>query len=126
MTDFSSMTQTNMRTDEVRAIKRITNNHVWMFRNDMQKWELFSQHDSIKIEAMYVTGVHCSLTINGESFSYHFSPTSNMVQVNEDTYSTNTIKRVPVKEMKEGTGKDIQYSKMSKILIKASPTDVKR
>ena len=88
------MTLTNTRADKLRAIKRITNDHVWMFRNDKQKWELFSQHDSIKIEAMYVTGAHRSFTINGEKFSYHFSPASNMVQINEDTYSTNAIKSI--------------------------------
>ena len=82
-----------------------------MFRNNIQKWELFSQRDSIKIEAMYVTGVHRSFTISGKKFSYHFSPASNMVQMNEGTYSTNAIKRVPVKEINEGTRKDFQHSK---------------
>ena len=101
--DFSSMTQTNTRTNKVRTIKRVTNDHVWMFKNDMQKWELFSQHDSMKIEAMYVTGTHHSLTINGQIFngqifSFQFSHVANMMQINEDTYSMNPIKRVPVKE----------------------------
>jgi len=123
--DFSSMTQTNTRTDKVRTIKRVTNDHVWMFKNDMQKWELFSQHDSMKIEAiMYVTGTHHSLTINGQSFTFQFSHMLNMMQINEDTYSMNAIKRVPVKEsLNNSSETSSQYCIASKILIYASPTD---
>ena len=123
--DFSSMTQTNTRTDKVRTIKRVTNDHVWMFKNDMQKWELFSQHDSMKIEAMYVTGTCHSLTINGQSFTFQFSHMSNMMRINEDTYSMNAIKRVPVNESLNSSETSSQYCVTSKILIYASPTDAK-
>ena len=129
--DFSSMTQTNTRTYKVRTIKRVTNDHVWMFKNDMQKWELFSQRDSMKIEAMYVTGTHHSLTINGQIFngqifSFQFSHVANMMQINEDTYSTNPMKRVPVKEStKNDSETGSQHCKTPRILIHASPSDGK-
>ena len=92
----------------------------------MQKWELFSQRDSMKIEAMYVTGTHHSLTINGQNFTFRFSHMLNMMQINEDTYSMNPIKRVPVKEStKNDSETGSQYCKTSRILIHASPSDTK-
>jgi len=121
--DFSSMTQTNTRTDKVRTIKHVTSDHVWMFKNDMQKWELFSQHDSMKIEAIYVTGARHSLTINGQRFTFQFSHKSSMMQFNEDTCSMNAIKRVPVKESLSNSSET--SSKASRILINASPIDAK-
>ena len=91
--DFGTMTQTNTRTMKVRGIKKINNNRIWLYKNNLQKWERFSLEDSIKIEIMYVTGIHDTLVVNGKVCSYDFD---NMIQLNHHDFKKTEIKRTAV------------------------------
>ena len=91
--DFSTMTQTNTRTMKVRRIKKITNDHIWLYKNNLQKWEWFSLENSIKIEIMYMTGTSDILVVNGKVCSYDFD---DMIQLNHHDFKKTEIKRTAV------------------------------
>ena len=116
--NFIGMTQTNIRTLRVRNIKKITNDHIWLYKNDLQKWERFPSQDSIKIEIMYVTGTRDTLVINGKVCSYDFD---NMTQLNHHDLKKTDIKRaaisVPSIKTEDNNGE-------SKVLVSGLPADV--
>ena len=88
--NFVAMTQTNTSTSRVRNIKKITNDHIWLYKNNLLKWERFSLEDSIKIEIMYVTGNSDTLVVNGKVCSYDFD---DMIQLNHHDFMKTEIKR---------------------------------
>ena len=88
--DFITMTQTNTSTARVRNIKKITNDHIWKYKNNLQKWESFSLQDSLKIEIMYISQHHGPIMIKGQVYSYDFD---NMTQRNNCNFNTTAIMR---------------------------------
>ena len=117
--DFVAMTQTNTSTLRVRSIKKVTNDHIWLYENSLQKWERFSLEDSMKIEIMYVTGIHDTLVVNGKLCSYDFD---NMIQqyYHEKTDIKRTAVNIPsikAEDKQDGNGE-------SKILVVGLSADV--
>ena len=112
--NFSTMTQTNIRTMRTRKIKKITVNHVWFYKNDLQKWERFPSQDSIKIEILYVTRTHDTVVINGKVCSYDFN---DMTQLNHHNLRKTDIKRTSINiPLIETEGKQSNNGE-SKILV---------
>ena len=118
--DFKSMTQTNTKTNKVRKVKHVTNEHVWMFKNDQQTWQEFQGVESLIMEASYVTGTHFALKINGQSVKNNFP---DMTQLNEVTCSKTEIKRIF--NMSAVTCHETSTNK-SRILIFGLPSDIKQ
>ena len=118
--DFIAMTQTNLRTLRVRNIKKITIDHIWKYKNNLQKWECFSLQDSLKIEMLYVTQGRGPLMINGQMHTYDFD---NMTQRNNHTFSKTAIMRtiISVPSVKSN---DKQKVSESKILISGLAADM--
>ena len=119
--NFITMTQTNIRTLRVRNIKKITVNHVWLYKNDLQKWKQFPSQDSIKIEILYVTGTRDTVVINGKVCSYDFD---GMKQLSHHNLHKTDIKRVAISiPLIETEGKQSNNGE-SKILVFGLPADV--
>ena len=119
--NFIAMTQTNTRTMRVRSITKITNDHVWLYKNSLQKWERFALEDSIKIEIMYVTGTRGSHVINGKVCSYDFG---NMTQLNHHDLKKTDIKRTTISVPSIKTEDKQNDNGESKILLFGLPADV--
>ena len=119
--DFIAMTQTNTSTMRVRNIKKITNDHIWQYRNDLQKWKRFSLKDSIKIEIMYVTQTHKPLIIDGQVYSYNFD---NMTQRNNHNFSKTSIRRTAISMRSIKTKSKQKTGGESKILVYGSSPDM--
>ena len=120
--DFIAMTQTNTRTMSVRSIKKITNDHIWLYKNSLQKWERFSLKDSIKIEIMYVTGTCNTLIVNGKVCSYDFD---DMVQLNCHDFKKTDIKRTAINVPLIETENKQDGNGDSKIVVFGLSADVK-
>ena len=118
--DFVAMTQTNTITKKVRKLQVITGDHVWLFKNDLNKWQQFSPSDSMKIEVMYITGTHDSMTIDGQRFRYLFSC---MMRLNEEDQSITNIKRISDTSIADSKEVDTQCQKTSNIVVFASLKD---
>jgi len=118
--DFVAMTQTNTTTKKVRQLQVVTGDHVWLFKNDLKKWQQFSPSDSMKIEVMYITGTHNSMTIDGKRFSYLFSC---MMRLNEEDQSITNIKRISATSIADSKEVDTQYQQKSNIVVFASLKD---
>ena len=112
--DFIAMTQTNTRTMRVRNIKNITNDHIWLYKNSLHKWERFSLEDSIKIEIMYVTGTCDTLVVNGKVCSYDFD---DMIELNHHDLKKTDIKRTAINIASIETGDKQDGNDESKILV---------
>jgi len=119
--DFSAMTQTNTRTMRVRSIKRISNDHVWLFRNRLQNWEHFSLQDSVKIEIMYATETDDTLVINGQTYCYDFD---DMIQCNNHSSHVTDIKRIPVSVPSSKTDNKDGHNHESKVLVFGPAEDI--
>ena len=117
--DFIAMTQTNTSTARVRNIKKITTDHIWKYKNNLQKWERFSLQDSIKIEIMYVTQDCSPLMINGQMYNYDFD---NMTQQNN--HSKTAIKRTIV-NMPSVKSDEKQKVGESKVLVSGLAADIR-
>ena len=119
--DFIAMTQTNTTTMRVRNIKKVTNDHIWLYKNSLQKWERFSLEDSIKIEIMYVTGTHDNIIVNGKLCSYDFD---DMIQLNRHDFKKSDIKRTAVNIPSIKTKDKQDGNDESKVLVLGLSADV--
>ena len=118
--DFTSMTQTNTTTQKVRKIKHVTNDYVWAFLDDKIIWKNFAPQNSKEIEIMYITGMHHSLIIDGQHYSYDFSK---MVQVNKITLRETPIQRMSASMLKPALETNESHSK-SNIVIHGTDKDI--